>query len=122
VFADFFGCVDEVELDRPTATRLEVYEQQPVLRGEQVARVRLTVQQLLGAAALADRSSQARQRGGEELPVGGGEGRGVVVARDQTLSLLDPIREVRRGDIEPAQAGVQPPECVRVVGRWDLPT
>jgi hypothetical protein len=34
----------EVEFDSPTAARLEVYEQQPVLRGEQVAWVRLTVQ------------------------------------------------------------------------------
>ena len=57
VLADFFGRMGEVEFDRPTATRLEVYEQQPVLRGEHVARVRLAVQQLL-AAALADHSSQ----------------------------------------------------------------
>jgi hypothetical protein len=34
----------EVEFDRPAAARLEVYEQQPVLRGEYVARVRLAVQ------------------------------------------------------------------------------
>jgi hypothetical protein len=59
VLADFFGRMGEVELDRPTATRLEVYEQQPVLRAEHVAWVRLAVQQLLGGAAVADRSSQA---------------------------------------------------------------
>jgi hypothetical protein len=57
VFADFFGRMGEVEFDRPTAARLEVYEQQPVLRGEHVAWVRLAVQQLL-AAAPADHLSQ----------------------------------------------------------------
>ena len=55
--ADLFGCVGEVEFNRPTTTRLKVYEQQLVLRGEHVARVRLAVQQLL-AAALVDHSSQ----------------------------------------------------------------
>src|SRR5689334_6623041 len=59
VLADVFGRMGEVEFDRPTAARLEVYEQQPVLRGEHVAWVRLAVQELLGAAALADHSSQA---------------------------------------------------------------
>lgn len=59
VLADFFGGMGEVEFDGPTATRLKVYEQQPLLRGEHVARVRLAVEQLLGAAALADDSSQA---------------------------------------------------------------
>ena len=57
--ADFFGRVGEVEFDRSTTTRLEIYEQQPVLRGEHVARVRLAVQQLLDTAAFADPSSQA---------------------------------------------------------------
>jgi hypothetical protein len=44
VLADFLGRMGEVEFDRPTAARLEVYEQQPVLRGEHVAWVRLAVQ------------------------------------------------------------------------------
>jgi hypothetical protein len=52
VLADFFGRMGEVEFDRPTATRLEVYEQQPLLRGEHVARVRLTAR--IGQLALAD--------------------------------------------------------------------
>src|SRR6266571_9055093 len=42
--ADFFGQMGEVELDRAATARLEVYEQQPALRGEHVARVRLAVQ------------------------------------------------------------------------------
>jgi hypothetical protein len=44
VLTDFFGRMGEVEFDGPTATRLEVSEQRPVLRGEHVARVRLAVQ------------------------------------------------------------------------------
>ena len=55
--ADVFGRMGEVELDRSTATGFEIYEQQPVLRGEHVARVRLAVQQLIGTATLADPSS-----------------------------------------------------------------
>jgi hypothetical protein len=37
----------DVEFDGPATTRLEVYEQQPVVRSEQVAWVWLAVQQLL---------------------------------------------------------------------------
>ena len=59
VLADFFGRMGEVEFDRATATRLEVEEQQSVLRGEHVAWMRLAVQELLGGAALTDHSPQA---------------------------------------------------------------
>src|SRR5215475_645414 len=34
VLTDFFGRMGEVEFNRSTAARLEIYEQQPVLRGE----------------------------------------------------------------------------------------
>ena len=56
---DRFGHMGEVEFDRPTAARLEVDEHRPVLGVEHVARVRFAVQQLLGGAAVGDRSSQA---------------------------------------------------------------
>ena len=69
VLADFVGHMGDVELDRAAATRLQVYEQQPVLRPEQVARVRFAVQQLLGGAALADRVPEASQRVAEKLAV-----------------------------------------------------
>jgi len=59
MLADFFWRMGEVEFDGPTAARLEIYEQQPVLRGEHVTRVRLTVQELLSGATVADHSSQA---------------------------------------------------------------
>jgi hypothetical protein len=57
VLVDLFRRMGKVEFDRPATTRLEVYEQQAVLRAEQVARVWLAMQQLL-AAALADHSPQ----------------------------------------------------------------
>ena len=60
--ADLLGHMGEVESDRPTTTGFEVDEQEPVLRAEHVARMRLAVQQLLGCAAVLDRSSQASQR------------------------------------------------------------
>jgi hypothetical protein len=59
VLADLFGSMGQVEFDRATATGLEIYEQQPVLRCEQVARVWLTVQKLLRCVAVSDHSSQA---------------------------------------------------------------
>ena len=92
VLADLFGHMGEVELDRPAATRLEVYEQQPVLRAEHVAWVRLAVQQLLGGAAVADRSPQASQRVAEKLPVRVSERRSVVAARRPAVEppRLDP--------------------------------
>jgi hypothetical protein len=59
VLDDLFGHMGEVEFDWPVATRLKVDEQRSALRAEQVARVRLAVQQLLGGAAVGDRSSYA---------------------------------------------------------------
>ena len=56
---DLLGHMGEVEFDRPTAARLEVYENRPVVRVEHIAWVRLAVQQLLGGAAVSDRSSEA---------------------------------------------------------------
>jgi hypothetical protein len=57
--AYLFGHMGQVELDRAMATRLEVNEQRPLVRDEDVPGVRLAVQQLLGRAAVADRPSQA---------------------------------------------------------------
>jgi hypothetical protein len=57
--ADLFGHMSEVELDRPTATRLEIYEQRSAPRVEQVARVRLSMQELLARGVLNDLTSLA---------------------------------------------------------------
>ena len=69
--------------------------------------MRLAVQQLL-AAALTDRSLRLRKVSASSLSIRVGERRSVVAARHELLGLLDPIREVRRGKIEPAHAGMQP--------------
>ena len=75
--------------------------------------------QLLGGAALADRPPQAPQRVAEKLPVGVGERRREVGARHELSGLLDPVREMRRTDIDLAHAGMQPFERVGEVGRSD---
>jgi hypothetical protein len=58
VLADFVGHMGDVKLDRPATTRLQVDEEQPLLRPEQVAWVRLAVQQLLSTSPLCDRPPQ----------------------------------------------------------------
>jgi hypothetical protein len=52
--ADLLRHMSEVELDRPAATRLEINEQGSAIRVKQVARMWLSMQQLLGGGALAD--------------------------------------------------------------------
>jgi hypothetical protein len=56
---DHFRDMSEIEFDRPSATRLEVDEERPALRLEQVARVRLSMEQLLAGTTLADLTSLA---------------------------------------------------------------
>jgi hypothetical protein len=119
VLADFVGHMGDVELDRPAATCLQVYELQPVLRPEQVARVRLAVQQLLGGAAIADRAPQTSQRVAEQLPVSISQLRSEGAVGNQSLRLRDSIREVRRGHIDLPHAGMQPLERLRVLGWRD---
>ncbi len=118
--AYLIGHMSDIELDRPPATRLEVYEQQPVLGPEQVARVRLAVQQLPGGAPVVDRPPQASQRVTEKFTVGVSKRRRVVAAPNQPLSVRDSVREVRGRDIDLPHAGMQPLERVRVLGWRDL--
>ena len=54
LLADSYWGMCNVELNWPSATSLEVYKQQPVLSSYQIARMRLTVQQLLRGASVAD--------------------------------------------------------------------
>jgi hypothetical protein len=51
--------------------------------------VRLTVQELLSGATLADHASQASERVAQELPVRVGERRRVVAAGNQVLGERD---------------------------------
>ena len=62
----------EVELDWSTAARFEVHEQQALVGAQQVAGVRLAVQQLLADTAGQDRAAQTFQRVDEKRPVGVG--------------------------------------------------
>ena len=110
----------EVELDRSAATRLKVDKQQPVLRAEHVARMRLAVQQLLGGAPLDDRAPQAPQRVAEKLPVRVSKLRCLGAVADQPLRFRDSIREVRRRQIDLAHAGMLPLERLRILGWRDV--
>jgi hypothetical protein len=119
VRAHRFGRVSDVELDRPAAGSLEVCEQQPVLRSEQVPWVWLAVEQLLGAFPFDDRLPQASQRVAEQLTVCLREIGSVVAAPDQPLSFRDSIGEVRRGHVDLPHAGMESRERVCVVGWRD---
>src|SRR5215469_9745293 len=121
MLAHIFGDMGEVEFDGSAAARLEIDEQRSGLRAEHVARVRLAVQELLGSAAVDDRMSAAPERGDEKPPVCVGKVRSEEAALHKALSLRHSIGEVRRPDIELAQADMQSLKRIRVVGWWDLP-
>ena len=105
----------EVELDGSAATRLEIDEEQPVLCTEDVARVRLTVKQLLGVTMDPDLVWGAPEDPAEELPVGVGERRAAFAARHELLRLGNSIGEMRRRDIELPHPRMQPLERIRIV-------
>ena len=117
VRADVVRHVRNIELDGPTATRLQVDEERTVLRVEDVAWMGFAVQQLLAGAAAADLATRALQRAQEEIPVGLGERGGFVSVRDQPLSLCDAFPEVRRRDLDASHARVQTMQRVGVGGR-----
>ena len=112
--------VGYVELDRPSYARPEVDEEQPLPGHEQVARMRFTVQQLLAGAAAANRWAQPTERGGEEVPVGGEKVWSLVSVDNGPLRVGDSIGEVRCHQIDLAHAGMEPDQCVRIVGRLDV--
>ncbi len=95
-----FGHVCEVELDWSATTRLEVYEHQPLIRPEHVARMWLAVQELLWGAARADRLAPASQSVGEKLTVGVNHLRSLLTTSDQPLGLGDSICEMRRRQVD----------------------
>jgi hypothetical protein len=116
VLAHLVGHMGDIELDWPTATRLQVCEQQPVLRPEQIARVRFAMQELLGGATLTDRPPQLSQRVDQKLSICIPELRSVGAVANQPLRLRDSIREVRRREIDLPHASVQPLERLRILG------
>jgi len=98
--ADHFGNMSKVELDGSSATRLEIYEDRSVTRTEQVAWVRLAVDQLLDRTSIGDRSSQGPQRANQELPVRLGEPWCAVRADKEFFGFRDTVREARARDTE----------------------
>jgi len=112
VRADLVRHMRDVELDGATATRFEVDEEQPVLGGEEVARMRFAVQQLLGSSAAADLSTRGLQRADKEMAIGLGECGGCVSVRAQPLSRCCSFHEVRRRDLDTSRPRVQAVECV----------
>jgi hypothetical protein len=113
---DFFGGMGNVELDRPTAARPEVYEEWPFHRTEQIARMRLAVQQLLASAPAIDRATQSTERVPEELPVGTEQRWSALSVANLSLRTGDSIGQVRRPEMGLAQGGMQSDKCVRILG------
>ena len=120
MLANFFGGMGNVKLDRPTAARLEVYEERPSARTEQVARMRLAVQQLLASAPATDRATQPAERVAEEFPVGTEQRWSPLPVANLSLRIGDSIGEVRRVQIGLAEGGMQPHKCARILGWCDL--
>ena len=118
--ADLVRDVGEVELDRTPTSSLEVNEQRAVLGVEDVPGVWLAVQQLLRGTSPGDHGHHATERVHEKVTVGVAELRSPVAAPDEQLSFPDPIREMRRRDIDVLHADVKPRERVSVVGWSEL--
>src|SRR5947209_3148645 len=119
VLTDFLGRMRDVELDRSAAACLQVYKEQPSLRPEQVARMRLAVQQLRTSATPFDGAPQVSQRLAEQLPLRVRKLRSVGAVAKQRLRLFDSIREVRRSHIDLPHAGMQPRHHLRILGWCD---
>lgn len=120
---DLLGRMRDVELDRSAAACLEVYKEQASLCPEQVARMRLAVQQLLVGVTPFDGAPQVSQRLAEKLALGVSKLRSVGAVAKQRLRLFDAIREVRRSHIDLPHAGMQPLQNLRILGwcnvmRW----
>ena len=82
--ADLVGHMSNVELDRASAARLEVDEEQAVPRTKQVAGMRLAVQQRVGAHLAAKCLPPAAERVEEQRPISIKERRRVVSIRQES--------------------------------------
>jgi hypothetical protein len=122
VLANLLGRMSDVEFDGAAATRLEVDKQEPFLRAEHVAGMRLAVKELLGGATALDLPAHVSQCGAEKLAVDIGELRSAASILDERLCLLDSISKVRRRHVDLPHPGMESLECVRVLGRRGLTT
>ena len=117
VIANLVGCVGDVELDWPIATRLEVNEPHAARRPQQVARVRFAVQQLLVRAAVDDGPAKAAQRVSQEFPICVDELRTLRTVSDDRLRFFDSLGEVWCRRIELPHACMQAFERLRILGQ-----
>jgi hypothetical protein len=97
--------------------RLEVHEEEPLPRPQQIARMRFTVQQLLAQTVSNDRGAQSTQRAGEEFPVSVRKLWSLLSFGQRSLRVGDSIGEVWCCHIDLAQAGMKSGECVRIFRR-----
>ena len=72
--------------------------------------------ELLRSASPGDHGHHATERVHEKVAVGVAKVRSPVAAPDKLLSFPDPIREMRRPDIDVLHTGVKPRERISVVG------
>ena len=100
--ADLLRDMGEVEFDRTATGSLEVDEQRAVPGVEDVPGVWLAVQQLLRGTSPGDHGHHATERVHQKVTVSVAELRSPVAAPDEELSFPDPIREMRRRDIDAA--------------------
>jgi hypothetical protein len=82
--------VCHIELDKTTGARLQVHEEQPILRPHQVACVWFSVQQLLSGAALTDVPCHRAEVAGQPFRVPDFD-----PGANHSLRVRDTIREVR---------------------------
>ena len=98
VRADLGGYVGDVELDRTAATRLQVDENRALPRGENVAWMRLAVEQLFDRAVVVDRAPCTLERAHQQVAVRVGERRRLFWGTDQAFGFGDAVGEMRRRD------------------------
>jgi Tol biopolymer transport system component len=107
VLLDVGRRVRDVELDRPATAGLQIDEASAELRAQDVADVRLTVQELVWCATLEHRSLQVTKRRPEEVAIRGGEHTG---PGDVLRVIPDAIGEVHRRHLDRPHAFVKPLE------------
>ncbi len=78
--------------------------------------MRLAVQQLLGCSPIDDRAPQIPQRVAKKLSSRVIELRCLGAVADQPLRFRYSIREVRRRQVDLADAGMVPLKCLRIRG------
>lgn len=117
---NFFGNIGEVVLDRPTLARPDVYEERSPPGAKQVSRMRLTVQQLLAGSPTANRRAHAPECVAEQFAVTIAKFWSQLTVANPLCPTGDSSGDVWCRQIDLAQAGVEPDECVRIVRRCEV--